>query len=388
MLVKLTLTIIACLSLSLISESQTASRWYINTSNGEKGFIDSTGTVIFAREFDWLFDTYDDGLVHYKKGTDVGFLDVNGNVAFNLQPSQTWVYGFFSEGLCCVNDPNHFYYINPKGEIALDLKELELPLGKELSWCQNFHNGLALVRLQNVRNKAYDPGPIDVITHRNLYPGEWFYGFINKSGKWIIEPKFDEAFYFNDGITTVEQNGRLYLLDTVGNIVAAFDSTNINVFWKGFAIVNFDSISYFIDKQGKRISQVNFSNLQPFADGMAAVEIVDKWGFINTKGEIVIEPKYDDVEAFSEGVASVTMRVHEKGISHDNYYILTGFIDKKGKTVIPFEKNVRYDYRGFRRGLVQGKRSIYDESNRFSGYYELFYIDKKGVKIWSDLLKQ
>ena len=92
-------------------------------------------------------------------------------------------------------------------------------------------------------------------------------------------------------------------------------------------------------------------------------------------------------------IACLSLSLISESQTASRWYINTsngekGFIDKKGKTVIPFEKNVRYDYRGFRRGLVQGKRSIYDESNRFSGYYELFYIDKKGVKIWSDILKQ
>ena len=42
-----------------------------------------------------------------------------------------------------------------------------------------------------------------------------------------------------------------------------------------------------------------------FCDGLAAVSNGRKWGFINRKGDYVIDPKFDEAYAFSEGLAAV-----------------------------------------------------------------------------------
>ncbi|MBK1994177.1 WG repeat-containing protein, partial [Campylobacter novaezeelandiae] len=42
------------------------------------------------------------------------------------------------------------------------------------------------------------------------------YGFINKNGKQLIEPKFNYASSFNNGFAEVELNGKYGLLDRNG----------------------------------------------------------------------------------------------------------------------------------------------------------------------------
>ena len=64
------------------------------------------------------------------------------------------------------------------------------------------------------------------------------------------------------------------------------------------------------------------SNL--FSDGLAPVELGNKWGYINRKGKPIIPFEYDSVEDFRKGVAVVT-KADKKGL-----------IDKKGKIIVEF----------------------------------------------------
>ena len=50
------------------------------------------------------------------------------------------------------------------------------------------------------------------------------YGFIDKSGKFVIEPQFEYASKFSDGISRVENNGKEFKIDTNGNVVSDLDS--------------------------------------------------------------------------------------------------------------------------------------------------------------------
>jgi hypothetical protein len=118
---------------------------------------------------------------------------------------------------------------------------------------------------------------------------------------------------------------------------------------------------------------------------MASVSNGDKWGFIDTLGQLVIDYQYYNKSCFSEELAPVSISIFEKGYFFDSY-VLGGFIDKDGDVVIPFEPHVTYY--GFNNGITKGKRTIFDHNNKYTGTYELFYMKKNGVKIWSEIIKQ
>jgi hypothetical protein len=361
--------------------SQEVFRWPIQKSNLELGFIDSSGKEVYTARFDFLADNYSNGLVFFQKGGKRGFLNENGEIVINS--NKQWAQ--FSEGLLNVEDHGHFYYLTTKGEIAIDLKNLEMPKGKQLSAIYSFSDGLAIVRIQNIGHKDIDTGESDVVYDGNLYPGDWYYGFINKDGKWVVQPNLDEATPFIDGISTIEKDGKIHFMNTLGSYISTLDYTNASDFSEGFAIVHENDKCFFINKHGNKINEKEFDRAQKFSDGMAAVEIDEKWGFIDTTGAIVIEPKYYVFSDFSEGLAPVSLKIEEKGYMLGSYFI-EGFIDKKGDIKIPFDKHV--DYGGFVNGLSKGRRFIYSEDKRYTGFYELFYINKNGKKVWSEIVKQ
>ena len=120
-------------------------------------------------------------------------------------------------------------------------------------------------------------------------------GFVDKNGKFIIEPKFDNAYPFaEDGLARVQQN----------------------MCWG------------YINTSGKYVIEPIFGNAYDFDEyGMALVFYEGRHGFIDKNGDWVIENKYTSIGNFAEnGLAKVGAYIGE-----EHYY---GYIDREGNEVI------------------------------------------------------
>ena len=105
-----------------------------------------------------------------------------------------------------------------------------------------------------------------------------------------------------------------------------------------------------------------------------------KVGFVNEKGDLVIECKYvhsawvpmtffSHVNIFKEGLAAVTQYFPD---GHGDYYYAVGYIDKVGKTVLPFNYS-------FATVFSEGIAAVSEDD-----FYEnptIYFIDKKGNRI-------
>ncbi|MCC6633996.1 MAG: WG repeat-containing protein, partial [Chitinophagaceae bacterium] len=88
-----------------------------------------------------------------------------------------------------------------------------------------------------------------------------------------------------------------------------------------------------------------------FNEGMAPVKQNGKWGFINNKGKVVIPFQYDvtSLNSFNNGLVKVKI---------NEYY---GFINKQGEEVIPFiYENVDDFSEGLAGFLKEGKYGFMD----------------------------
>jgi hypothetical protein len=88
--------------------------------------------------------------------------------------------------------------------------------------------------------------------------GECRVGYIDKTGKMVIEPKFSVAKNFSEGLAAV----------------ATFGSYD-----PGLGVI-FGSWGY-IDKTGKVVIPGEFQDVRSFSEGLAAVKIGGKWGYIS-----------------------------------------------------------------------------------------------------------
>lgn len=199
------------------------------------------------------------------------------------------------------------------------------------------------------------------------------YGFIDKTGKFVINPQFENAGTFSEGLARVRINQKYGYIDKVGNIViqpqfAPTGQSNGGVFSEGLAAValgeSTDDKEGYIDKTGKIVIEPKYKYATPFSEGLAAVQSYDtgKFGFIDKNGKFVINPQFDFAgyfggsKGFSEGLAAVGFQKQ------------VGFIDKTGNFIIKPEFNAAND---FSEGLaaVQYKK----DNRRLYGY-----INKSG----------
>ena len=82
----------------------------------------------------------------------------------------------------------------------------------------------------------------------------------------------------------------------------------------------------YINASGKEVIPLKFEDLpDDFVQGIAPAKQKGKWGFIDTKGKVVLPFQYDKADSFSEGLAAVVTA------DTDKY----GYINTKGEMVIP-----------------------------------------------------
>lgn len=171
------------------------------------------------------------------------------------------------------------------------------------------------------------------------------YGYKNKNGEVVIEPVYDLAQDFSEGLAAVNLGHRK------GEGRPDRDG-------HPETIIISDGKWGFINEKGEVIIPIAYSLAHSFSEGLAAVNLGyetgdgvlggdgysstiilnnGKWGFINKNNEVVIPLIYNWVSPFSEGLAYVSGEI---------------FIDKKGKETISLKGKSFAFVGGFKNGFA------------------------------------
>jgi hypothetical protein len=215
--------------------------------------------------------------------------------------------GFSENLILCSDIGDGNVYLSPEGRTRLRVD----------GFAEGFSEGLAAVS-----NKK----------------GLW--GYLNKGGEWVINPQFDKAGEFKEGLAAVALDGIHQYINKMGERVLAPRADNYKVdfmqpFHSGAAIIigtrdgNYLTKGM-IDRSGKWIvAPGKFGFTGDFSRGLVAAWTEDgKVGFMNSKGECIIAPAFSDYSRgdFEEGLIAVYVKKHGRKQA--------GFIDLKGKWVI------------------------------------------------------
>jgi len=234
------------------------------------------------------------------------------------------------------------------------------------------------------------------------------YGFIDSTGKIVVEPQFDRVCSLCNGFAGVEINNKVGFVNKYGQIVVEPQFTHkVDEFYEGLACVQVDEKYGYIDTTGKMVIEPQFEDAYNFSDGLAKVRTYDKsgyvntigkmvietqfetycfsdglslvrvdgkWGFINTQGEMVIEPQYDFAEDFKNGFALV-------GIDGE----IKWFIDKAGNkvndsTLQSIVKKEQYTYVEEKQYSLSSLPNLdfYSQSRLSQWWEQLFYTPNYG----------
>lgn len=285
---------------------------------GKWGAIDKTGRIIIEPKYDQLFP-FQDGLALIILSGQYGFIDRKGE--YVIRPTFRFAHEF-SDGLARVTvestetSPIHggpvttsnVGYIDKSGKYVI----------QPMFWAAgDFSEGLAGACYETknlIINMAGKPVALAQLRigfekfSDGLMPGRDIdskYGYINKDGIVVIEPVYDMAFNFSDGLAPVKKFGKWGFIDTNGYYVIKPKFVGAGSFFKGLAGVKESDKWGVIDKTGSYIIKPIFDKAGGFSDGFARVEVNMKWGFIDTNGKYVIKPEFDDAGEYKEGLAPV-----------------------------------------------------------------------------------
>ena len=177
----------------------------------------------------------------------------------------------------------------------------------EFNSAQNFSEGLARIREGQV-------------------------GYITPDGEYAIEPRFDDGRSFSEGLAAVRVDGRWGYINKSGAFAINPQYPNAHSFKGGRAFVLTSGFDWeYIDPSGAVIRTVETPELTEFesesndyADGLALIYDFDRdqYGYLDTDGNIAISFQYAEARGFSEGLAAIKIS--------DSW----GFIDRKGNTAI------------------------------------------------------
>jgi hypothetical protein len=342
-------------------------------SGGKYGFIDNSGNFAIPPQFDFASNfspeynftrvsTYLPKLAKVKVGDKWGFIDSSGNYIVNPQYDAA---GNFSEGLALVKIGDKCGYIDVSGKMVIapqfscTVKQPFVQYGEivELSdfspfpWVI-FSMSLARVKVIIDRPALTESPRITKSGSYGSFSGNGTtkskYGYIDRTGKYVIEPQFDEAKDFSyDGLAPVGFAQDITVLSEVPQTGITGD-----------------------EERDKAISEEE-KNKPRISEG-GPIRVV-KWGLINEMGKIVVNPIFDNIENFSEGLAVASV-----GIGNFSTY---DYIDKTGKYVIE-PKFARCD--SFRNGIAYVKPQNAESINvQGVPFDRKLVIDKTGKIIFT-----
>ncbi len=313
--------------------------------NKKCGYINKSGKIVIPLKYDYARDFHEDVAGVSLDGKTM-FIDKQGKTVFYISPDVDF-YNNFSEGLAKVSKlfkdtPDLYGFINKKGEMAIPFKNYER--------IYDFHNGLA----------------------RFQQDGKW--GFIDKNGNYAIPNIYSEAKDFSEGLAFVKKNDLWGAIDNTGKVVIPFQYENIlgGSFHNGLAMVTGKGFHYIIDKNNNKTFTMGLANLCSFlGEGLFGAYnwLTKEYRILEiASGKEVLKLNNSSCDSFHDGLALLNDYREEDG-NRETYH---GFIDKKGKVIVPVLFNHNYNLRDFSEGYA-----VIDRNGFNSG----MWIDTKGMPL-------
>lgn len=311
----------------------TACRW---------GYMDEKGDIAIDYIYNKAYDFHED-IACVKVGDNYGYIDKYGQ--FVIQPKFIY-HTSFKEGFASVyqnvGDSTITGFIDKNGDYIIKgnakfcgfdvfndgLSEFHCKNEKNVYKCGYIDNkGNVVIEPQFDKAYGFAEG-LAVVGYK--YSNGYKYGFIDRKGQFVINPIFDDATSFSEGLACVKKSQSVGYIDTTGRMVMELYKVNQLwwplILWPGkglfknnrtFIYKPFDVLTSnpayrdyrnyccLIKNDGSIIAKV--SDCHMFSEGLAAVEQNDLWGYMDHDGNIIIDYQFSNAEDFNNGLARVAI---------------------------------------------------------------------------------
>ena len=223
--------------------------------NGKYGYINKSGKLVLPLKYEDAWD-FSEGLAPVELSGMWGYINKSGKLVIPLKYQSA---GFFSEGLAHVKLFGKYGFIDKSGKVVVPFKYYDARafseglasvcleehidnIGLSYLWgfidksgntiiphlyyrVSDFHEGLANIgnAIITISEPLIDKSNKWVQWPFREYYGDWYFiegfarvcshsnhkwGFIDKSKKSVVPPKYDEARHFSEGLAAVSLNGK------------------------------------------------------------------------------------------------------------------------------------------------------------------------------------
>ena len=286
--------------------------------NIKQGLIDTSGRWVADPVYDRIGD-FSNGMAFVCIDDKYGYIDEKGNMA--IKPQFAAALNFFDNGTAVVMDENRRYgLIDKKGKIIADTRFYEVDhrngfagsglafaatgtSGRDAKYGFINKSGEWVIKPQFAKAKAFSRNGLAAAAIKDDSEYEKW-GYIDKSGKWVIEPVFNQAYNFDDdGLALVDSDFFVFgVIDRTGNYVIepeydyiSYDYATEMLYDEDLIHVEKDGKYGYFDRKGNEVIKTKYTALGGFApNGLALVrDDNNKIGFINKAGDIVIDFRFD-----------------------------------------------------------------------------------------------
>ncbi len=155
---------------------------------------------------------------------------------------------------------------------------------------------------------------------------EKLWGYIDKSGEFVVQPRFHDAWDFHEGLAAVKVDWARGYIDKSGNYVIEPQFQYAGPFIDGKALVQLDGLWGYIRPDGSWLEPPHSVEENPIAcpppltspelppefeysEGLAVALKGKKYGYIDEEKKFVIKPQYFQAKSFHEGLGAVLVAI-------------------------------------------------------------------------------
>lgn len=265
------------------------------------GFINKSGEEVIAPKFVEAYDL-GDGLIKIKTNTGFNFISIKGDTLLDQDITRV---NNFKDGYAVVKDFGKETLLDVNGKLLFDYKY----------------------------DKVYTPH-----NERIKVRSEKKYGYVSLKGDNLIPIEYEKLSSFQNGLAAGKKDNKWMLIDIgnqvkhnldtdIDNVIAMNDNRWMVIKGGKFAIMN---------NEAKYLTDFEYDALNKFHESVAVYEFDGAYGYLGVDGNKITGASFPLCWDF---VGDRARAIFDRGV---------GFLDKKGKPVIPA---IFFEVRDFHDGL-------------------------------------
>lgn len=175
------------------------------------------------------------------------------------------------------------------------------------------------------------------------------WGFMDGEGRVLIEPSYEHASEFEEGLAAVRLDGLVGYVDTSGKLAIAPKYAEASEFYRGTAVVFDGDVYGVIDRAGSVVVQPQFEYLTHPSQGLRLASQNEKYGFLDESWNFSISPQFDEASGFDEDGLCAVCREGEHCFIDTSGRV---FLKPECESLDPFFEQIAVIQRNGKKGCI------------------------------------